>query len=216
MCILYVFYLFLFRNWNIYSLLWLTHSDLQKEPEHRYQSISSEMFVNSWSSPVGNQFDWDSSNTWQCWNSGCGWEVALRMLLLWSLGLLVAKICESFKFGDICACKSSIRQNSCRGNVHAASLVGAPACNVAEQLVVLCVAAGVRIRRRKFDLWGERSSLDMRVWERERGEKRAILTLSSFYLRPPVCHPQAHKTGFWNLWPKAALFFWPKAHLEPF
>ena len=114
--------------------MWLTHSDLQQEPEHRYQSISSEMFVNSWSSPVGNQFDWDSSNTWQCWNSGCGWEVALR-LLLWSLGLLVAKICESFKnftqFGDICASKSSIRQNSCRGNVHAASLVGAPACNVA-------------------------------------------------------------------------------------
>ena len=86
----------LFRNRNIYSLLWLTHSDLQQEAEHRYQSISSEMFVNSWSSPVGNQFDWDS-NTWQCWNSGCGWKVALR-LLLWSLGLLVAKICESFKF----------------------------------------------------------------------------------------------------------------------
>ena len=152
-----------FRNWNIYSLLWLTHSDLQQEPEHRYQSISSEMFVNSWSSPARNQFDWDSSNTWQCWNSGRGWEVALR-LLLWSLGLLVAKICESFKnftqFGDICASKSSIRQNSCRGNVHAASLVGAPACNVAEQLVVLCVAAGVRIRRRKLDLFGLSSLVD--------------------------------------------------------
>ena len=190
MCILCVFYLFLFRNWNIYSLLWLTHSDLQKEPEHRYQSISSEMFVNSWSSPVGNQFDWDSSNTWQCWNSGCGWEVALR-LLLWSLGLLVANICESFKFLPNLVTFVPPNHPFARtaAEVTYMLLLLLELQLAMWQLVVLCVAAGVRIRRRKLDLWGERSSLDMRVWERERGEKRAILTLSSFYLRPPCLSP---------------------------